>query len=51
MSVGALANGGLSVEELHSLVGRLESVRPAVELAPLHYRGLQQLLRPFLGKK
>ena len=55
LSVTFLANGGLSVDQLHSLVGRLESVRPAVELAPLHYRGLQLLLRPFLrsecGKK
>ena len=50
LSVSFLASGGLSVDELHSLVGRLESVRPAVELAPLHYRALQLLLRPFLRK-
>ena len=45
---GFLDRDGLTVDELQSLVGRLESVRPAVELAPLHYRSLQCLLRPFL---
>ena len=36
---------------LHSLVGRLESVRPAVAEAPLHYRHLQRLLRPHLKRR
>ena len=43
-----LDRGGLTVLELQSLVGRLESVRPAVELAALHYRALQRMLRPYL---
>ena len=43
-----LDKGGLTVMELQSLVGRLESVRPAVVLAALHYRALQRLLRPHL---
>ena len=46
-----LEEGGLSVKQLQSLIGRLESLRPAVALAPLHYRGLQGLLKPFLQKQ
>ena len=38
--------GACSADQLRSLIGTLESVRPAVELAPLHYRSLQKLLRP-----
>ena len=50
LASGFLDEDGLSVDSLHSFLGRLESVRPAVELAPLHYRSLQLLVRPFLRK-
>ena len=41
-----LARGNYTADELRSLIGRLESVRPAVEVAALHYRSLQAMLRP-----
>ena len=41
-----LDNGGLTADELRSFLGRLESVRPVVEQAPLNYRSVQYLLRP-----
>ena len=43
-----LSRNGCSADELRSLVGTLESVRPAVATAALHYRFLQYLLRPLL---
>ena len=43
---GYLERNFISADQLRSLIGRLESVKPAVELAPLHYRSLQQMLRP-----
>ena len=36
-----LDNGGLTADQLRSLLGTLESTRLAVELGPLHYRSLQ----------
>ena len=41
-----LGDNGLTANELHSFLGVLESVRPVVEVAPLHYRSLQRMLRP-----
>ena len=45
-----------SADELRSLLGRLESTRAAVSTAALHYRFLQQMLKPlqrgpWLGSK
>ena len=33
--------GGMTADELRSLLGKLESTKLAVERAPLHYRALQ----------
>ena len=41
-----LGDNGLTANELRSFLGVLESVRPVVEVAPLHYRSLQRMLRP-----
>ena len=41
-----LARDIISADQLRSFIGRLESVRPAVQVAALHYRSLQQMLRP-----
>ena len=41
-----LEKGGCTADELRSFLGRLESVRPVVEQAPLHYRSLKYALRP-----
>lgn len=54
--IDILSRNSCSADELRSLIGTLESVRPALATAPLHYRYLQQLLRPlqrgpWLGNK
>ena len=41
-----LDGNGLTANELRSFLGVLESVRPVVEIAPLHFRSLQCMLRP-----
>ena len=41
-----LNRGGCTADELRSFLGRLESVRPVVQVAALHYRHLQYVLRP-----
>ena len=41
-----LNRGGYTADELRSFLGRLESVRPVVSVAALHYRHLQYVLRP-----
>ena len=41
-----LQKDGCTAEELRSFIGRAESTRTAVEVAPLHYRFLQELLPP-----
>lgn len=42
-----LVRNSCSTDELRSLLGRLESIRPSVSTGGLHYRCLQQLLKPF----
>ena len=54
--IGALVRkvvdaGSLSVKELQCLMGSLESTRPAVRVAPLHYRRTQALLVTATKKK
>ena len=51
-----IAGGGCSADQLRSLVGKLESLKHAVPIAPLHFRALQASFRPLLrgrwrGKK
>ena len=46
MATNFLANNGCTANELRSFLGTLESVRPVVEVASLHYRHLQYVLRP-----
>ena len=46
LAAGFLRNGGYTADELRSFLGRLESVRPVVQVAALHYRHLQYVLRP-----
>ena len=38
------SRGGCTADELRSFLGRIESVRPAIETAPLHYRSLQEMM-------
>ena len=54
--IGALVRkvinaGSLSVKDLQCLMGSLESTRPAVRVAPLHYRKTQALLVTATKKK
>ena len=44
MATNFLANNGCTANELRSFLGTLESVRPVVEVASLHYRHLQYVL-------
>ena len=44
LAEGFVLKGGCTADELRSFLGRAESVRPAAELAPLHYRDLQDLM-------
>ena len=37
-----LSSNGLTLEELASFLGYIESLRPVVVTAPLHFRGLQR---------
>ena len=37
---------GFTANELRSFLGILESIRPVVEVAPLHFRSLQYTMRP-----
>ena len=46
LAAGFIRNGGYTADELRSFLGRLESVRPVVQVAALHYRHLQYVLRP-----
>ena len=49
-----LDKGGCTADAIRSFVGRLESVRPATPLAPLHYRSLQAMLpreTPWPGRR
>ena len=46
LATAFLANNGCTANELRSFLGTLESIRPVVEVAPLHYRFLQYVLRP-----
>ena len=46
--VNVVEEGGCSADQLRSLIGKLESLRPAVEIAPLYIRSLQAKLKPLL---
>ena len=46
--VNVVEDGGCSADQLRSLIGKLESLRPAVEIAPLYIRSLQAKLKPLL---
>ena len=41
-----LESNGFTANDLRSFLGVLESVRPVVEIAPLHFRSLQHMMRP-----
>ena len=51
LASSALFQGSISVKKLQKLMGTLESSRPAVRTAPLHYRKLQELLVRATKKK
>ena len=44
MVSSTISRGTASVKQLQTLMGTLESTRPAVRIAPLHYRRTQELL-------
>ena len=45
-AIEILNDGGCTADKLRSYLGKLESVRPVVLQASLHYRALQYLLQP-----